>query len=86
VPALDRAYLLIESHDAVRPGCTETLRRRFASTHRAEEFVSRVRTLEDFPFRSARYLGAWAARAAEKLMWEQRSGVQHWLLLSPASA
>lgn len=33
VPALAHTWIIVESHDCVRPGCTETLHDRFRATH-----------------------------------------------------
>jgi hypothetical protein len=49
VPSLARATILLELHENLVPGVTEEMRRRFAGTHRIEEFHDRPRTLADLP-------------------------------------
>ena len=49
VPSLARAAILLELHEHMVPGLTEEIRRRFAGTHRIDEFYSRPRSLADLP-------------------------------------
>jgi hypothetical protein len=48
-PALSRADLIIETHDVVCPGVTETLVRRFLPTHRIELIYDCAKYANDFP-------------------------------------
>lgn len=82
VPALAHAYLLVELHDIIIPGCMETLRRRFEPTHNIEHYVTQERTAESFPIRSLAS-NALTRPLAVMAMGEQRGGVQDWFLLSP---
>ena len=52
VPALQRAHLLVEMHDFILPGITETITERFATTHHVERVWQEPRHRSDFPFRS----------------------------------
>lgn len=47
-PALRSTHMLVELHDHLRPGLTETLRSRFAATHRATMFGIQPRQLERY--------------------------------------
>ena len=47
--ALSHATLIVETHDHVSPGISETLARRFATTHHVQQVPSRGRTLQDWP-------------------------------------
>jgi hypothetical protein len=49
VPELKRVDLLVEMHDIIRKGCSETLRERFESTHTIDVIPTRQRKMEDFP-------------------------------------
>lgn len=49
VLALKRVDLLVEMHDIIREGCSETLRSRFDGTHKIEVIPTRQRRVEDFP-------------------------------------
>jgi hypothetical protein len=74
VPPLARADLLVEVHEALRPGCTEVLRSRFSTTHEVELIHERARRVGDAP--------ASVALPAETLlgaMDEFRGGSQSWL-------
>jgi hypothetical protein len=52
VPSLRTALVLVETHDFIRPGITEELRRRFAPTHEIQCLWQTSRSRADFPFRS----------------------------------
>jgi hypothetical protein len=79
LPELNGTDLLIESHDAVVPRCTETLIDRFQSTHAVERFVARSRELEDFPPGSLPLVRKLFPKTAVELMNERRAGIQQWL-------
>jgi hypothetical protein len=49
IPALSRADLIIETHDPVCPGVTETLVRRFLPSHDIEIIYDCARYAKDFP-------------------------------------
>lgn len=48
-PAFTRAHVLLETHDAMHPGCSVTIRRRFQWSHQIEVVWSAARTLDDWP-------------------------------------
>jgi hypothetical protein len=81
VPALRRVDLLVETHDALAAGCTETLIERFAPSHTVERIVSRPRTLGDFPGAALPLLRRLMPGTALELMNERRKGPQEWLFL-----
>lgn len=49
IPALRTCPILVELHDAMVPGCHETLTQRFAASHHIQEIHSAIRTLDDVP-------------------------------------
>jgi len=49
VPALVRAHMLVEVHDALEPGAGAMLKSRFAVTHRIETIAAVPRTAADCP-------------------------------------
>lgn len=49
VPALRHVDLLVEMHDIVREGCSQTLRERFSATHHIDVIATRQRRRGDFP-------------------------------------
>jgi len=79
VPELERADLLIETHDAVVSGCTEIMMDRFRATHAVEQFIGRPRELGDLPPRTLPLLRKWFPKKVVELMNERRAGVQQWL-------
>jgi hypothetical protein len=79
LPALQTVDLLIETHDAVVPSCTQMMVSRFRSTHRVERFVARPRELRDFPAGFLPLLPRLFPGAALELMNERRTGPQEWL-------
>jgi hypothetical protein len=82
IPALQDVDLLIETHDSFTPGCTDTLKHRFAATHDIECFASRPRRLSDYPANFLPFLPRLFPQLAVDLMDERRAGEQHWLYLA----
>jgi hypothetical protein len=54
VPTLIKAAILVELHDFIVPGITESLRARFAATHRIAYISQQSRSREQFPWRTLR--------------------------------
>jgi predicted O-methyltransferase YrrM len=52
VPALNHAAVLVELHDFLVPGITETLKQRFNQTHHIQHIWQEARTRSDFPWRT----------------------------------
>ncbi len=77
-PALTRWPLLVELHEFVVPGVTETLRRRFAPTHDVELIDGRPRDGERPP--ELRGVGE---RDRARLLGERRPGPMQWMRLRP---
>ena len=77
-PSLTKIDLLVETHDAMRPGITETLTARFKSTHE-------ITKIDDSGHRSLANLPSWFYSLAhlDQLLavWELRSGPTPWLLM-----
>lgn len=78
VPKLMRSWLLIELHDALRPGCSRSLWQRFGNDHKME-FISTG------PPKPARFpvLNGLRPRQRALALDENRLGIQEWLLISP---
>lgn len=79
LPELRTVDLLIETHDAVVPRCTNLMFHRFQATHAVERFVARPRELRDFPAGFLTLLQRFFPTAALELMNERRTGIQEWL-------
>ena len=82
VPQLRDATVLVETHEFVRRGITEELRRRFAFSHDIELIWQEPRTPAEFPWRTlgtrllpVRYLD-WAVS-------EWRPELMSWLWMTP---
>jgi hypothetical protein len=75
-PALSRADLIIESHDVVCPGVTETLVRRFLPSHRIEVNYDCAKYARDFPV-----LETIPAKKHAFLLEEGRKSRQAWMRL-----
>jgi hypothetical protein len=82
VPRLSYADILVETHDAFVPNCTEKLKSRFSGTHNIELIVARPRALADFPAATIPELSKFMPRTAVELMNERRTGTQMWLYLT----
>jgi len=82
VPRLSYADILVETHDAFVPNCTEKLKVRFSETHNVEQIVARPRSLADFPAAIIPELSKFMPRTAVELMNERRTGTQMWLYLT----
>ena len=52
VPALKGAAILVELHDFLVPGITETLQQRFAATHHIQHVWQEPRSRAEFPWRT----------------------------------
>jgi predicted O-methyltransferase YrrM len=52
VPQLSQCSILVELHDFLIPGLTETLKTRFAATHHIEHILQEPRFRTDFPWRT----------------------------------
>jgi hypothetical protein len=78
---LRRVDILVESHDAVVPGCTEALITRVSATHHIQRYHARARLLSDFPGGFLPGLTRLAPQAVLAGMDERRSGIQEWLYL-----
>lgn len=79
LPALRSVDLLIETHEAAVPGCTELLVGRFRASHAIERLVARPRESRDFPPGFLPFLPKLFPSAAIELMNERRTGIQQWL-------
>ena len=79
IPGLAGCRLLVEEHDAIRPGCSRTLIDRFTPTHVVRVIPEEVRRDADLPVRWP-LLGRWLRR----MMREGRPGPQSWLYMVPA--
>ena len=52
VPALARTAILVELHDFIIPGITQTLQRRFSGSHRIKHIWQQPRSRNQFPWRT----------------------------------
>jgi predicted O-methyltransferase YrrM len=75
-PALYEIDILVESHECLKPGVTQALMKRFASSHQ-------IQCIEDNGQRGATRLPAWFSQLShlDQLLavWEWRSGPTPWL-------
>ena len=81
LPELASCDILVETHDAFVPGCTDALIDRFKSTHEILRYAARRRTLSDYPADFLPLLSRCFPRVAVELMDERRTGTQQWLYL-----
>ena len=49
VPKLNRCHILVEAHECVVPGVSDTIKNRFKNTHKINEIDERSRGMSDFP-------------------------------------
>jgi hypothetical protein len=78
VPKLLKTWLLIELHDALRPGCSRSLWLRFGNDHNLDFISTLPRNPARFPV-----LNGLRPRQKALALDENRLGVQEWLLISP---
>lgn len=78
-PALAGCDVLVETHEAFAPGCTEAIVARFRATHDIVRYHPRPRVLADFPAGILPWLPRLMPGVAVDLMDERRTGVQEWL-------
>jgi hypothetical protein len=82
IPQLRRVDILVETHDAFVPNCTEFLIQRFRASHHISQVSSRARTLTDFPSAVLPGLARLLPRTSVELMTERRKERQTWLYLA----
>lgn len=82
VPALEAAHILVESHDFIRRGITETLKERFAPTHSVQQIWQEGRGLMDMPFRTM-YTRILPNRYIHWAVKEHRPERMCWLWMQP---
>ena len=85
VPALRHTAILVELHDFIIPQITETLKQRFAATHRIIHIWQEPRSRDEFPWRT---LGT-ALLPKSYLDWsvsEWRPVRMAWLWMEPANS
>jgi hypothetical protein len=82
VPALQTAYVLVETHDFVIPGLTERIRNRFAATHEIKEIWQQDRGRGDFPLTDW-YIRRLPDQDLRALLNEHRPERMRWLWMEP---
>ena len=85
VPALRNAHILVELHEFILKGISETICGRFESTHRIEHIWERPRTIADFPLKSA-YLALMPNYALLDSMREWRPERMSWFWMTPLNS
>jgi hypothetical protein len=78
IPKLRQTYILMETHEGLRPGSTAAIRERFSATHDLEVIPQRDRTPKDLPFD-----GGWLTRWYLDNAREDRLIVQEWWIFRP---
>lgn len=80
-PELAFCDILVETHDAFVPGCTDTLIERFKSSHEIARYSARRRALADYPADFLPLLSRYFPKLVVELMDERRTGTQQWLYM-----
>jgi hypothetical protein len=83
IPALSRALILVEAHDAYNPGVSDALRERFRTTHKITRVDPRPRKIADFPFSWGRAVALLDSRYPQWAMAEGRPEGICWLIMEP---
>jgi hypothetical protein len=78
VPALNRARMVVELHDAMRPGCGRIMYQRFSNTHDITFIPAVARDPSEYAC-----LRALRRRDRAVAVEENRIGVQEWMSLTP---
>lgn len=82
VPALARSYVLVELHDFLVPGVSQTLRDRFTDSHEITVIAQAPRTAEDFPYRDL-YLKFWPSSYRRWAVSERWDDQTKWFWMRP---
>lgn len=80
---LNKSDILVEMHQMYRPGCTQTLKERFSSTHVIEEIKGHHRSINDWPkkIKLLRYL--YPTELLLDFMDEGRPYPMNWFYMKP---
>jgi precorrin-6B methylase 2 len=82
VPGLRQAAMLVELHDFMVPGTTETLLRRFNKTHSIMHIKEVGRSRAEFPWRTFRIM-FFPHSSLERAVSELRDAKMSWLWMNP---
>lgn len=80
-PALAGMHIIVETHDAFRPGALQTLTQRFSATHKITRVDQQPKTAELPP-----WIGKLAHLDQLLSVWEWRSVPTPWLVMRPRTA
>lgn len=80
-PQLAKTWLVVELHDALRPGCSRILWERFRKTHDMKFITAEPRDPERFPV-----LNRLRPRQQKVALDEIRLGIQEWVVMTPKAA
>ena len=82
VNGLLRATILVELHDMFVPECSRIIEERFKNTHDISKYVTRSRTINDFPLRGWNFINPLIGPFVVAAMWE-RTDTQEFYLMIP---
>lgn len=81
IPWLNRAALLVETHDCFVPGITQLLKDRFKASHDVKEIA-----MHGFDYASLPLLASMTMHEVDSLVGSERPNLQSWLVLTPSSS
>jgi hypothetical protein len=80
-----KSDILVEMHEMYRPGCTQTIKKRFADTHRISEILGQERVINDWPKELNFIRLLFPKKEILHFMDEGRPYPMNWLLMKPKS-
>jgi len=83
IPNLQRAYIIVETHEFAVPGVSELLKHRFTLSHDITDIKSQPRVILDFPISKGFVWKLLFEGAAIQMMNEHRPNQMSWLIMSP---
>ncbi len=81
IPKLANSFIILETHDFIKPGCAFEIIRRFEGSHNIHIIKSRQRICNDFPFPLRL-----SCKAKLWMMDERRPCEMQWLIMIPHSS
>lgn len=82
IEELRRVSVIVELHSEIIPGCSNIIEERFRDTHNISKYVTRTRTIKDFPLRGWNIINPLIGPFVVQAMME-RSAVQEFFLMIP---
>lgn len=81
IDELRRAAILVELHDVLVPGCSKIIEERFQNTHNISKYITRPRTIKDFPLHMWNIVNSIMEPFVVSLMYERLVPQEYFLMI-----